>query len=200
MRRLLFLPLFLLLNFTSYGQSDAILDVMKESDEKKEAYWDARRDAWRNPDAGVHADSIVPPEVFRGYWIYPSTMRAINVSRAALWDDLSIGLEQTVILVSADMKKETMVEEFRSINEELKEQGFETWIDMSGTNFAALQVSEAEGEIRHFVGLGMYNDQFMIIDYEGKMTPEQLMELRNMSMEDTMDGLFNENVLSLFGL
>ena len=70
---------------------------------------------------------------------------------------------------------------------------------MSGANMAALHVRSDGDEISNFLIIGLVDGVFQGLDFRGKMTPEQLMELRNIDLDTVQEDLLG-NMNSLLNL
>ena len=185
----------MLFGLIASAQSTVISRILKEQDDARTQYWE--ENPWRGgPDP---RDSIPYPKAFSEYYVYPSILRAVNYSRIEMWDNLSMGLEEAVYINGSDFTTEEQLVLFKRIGKELREDGFETWIEMTGANMAALHVKSDGDEISNFVIIGLLEDRFQGLDFRGKMTPEQLMELRNIDMDAVQEDLLG-NMNSLLDL
>lgn len=179
------------------AQSTVLKKIIQEQKDAQSQYWDEH--GYYHDGGKDIRDSIPYPKSFSAYYIYPSILRAVNYSRMEMWDDLSLGLEEAVYFNGADFTAEEQLVIFNRLGKELRENDFETWIEMSGANMAALHVRSDGDEISNFLIIGLVDGVFQGLDFRGKMTPEQLMELRNIDLDTVQEDLLG-NMNSLLNL
>lgn len=190
--RLALLSLCLLLSAAAFGQSKVIWSILWEQKQATLEYYDEYGPIY-DLDEDPEGTRPEPPHRFSDWYVYPSVVRAVNVSRIEMYDELSYGLEEAVYLNGAAFTDAESNKLFTRIGKDLGEAGFDTWMEVTGANRAALYVKSDKDVITHFILQGNIEGKLMVLDYKGTLTVQQLMELRNMDLDtisaDLLGGL-----------
>lgn len=166
------------------AQSEPVEKLLKERKEEVYAYNDRAFEARRD---GIDLTETEPiPPGFSATYLYPSTMRAANFNGDTLLTELSIQLEEAVFAQAERHSAEDVDGVFKRLRPELEEEGFEVWMEMSGSQRVLLMTLQDEDIIQHLVALAVLDGNLIIVDYNGEMTLQQMMQLRNINPEDWM--------------
>lgn len=166
------------------AQSEPVEKLLEERKEAVYAYNDRAFEARRE---GIDLTETEPiPPGFSATYLYPSTMRAANFKGDTLLTELSIQLEEAVFIQAERHSKEDVDGVFKRLGPELEEEGFEVWMEMSGSQRLLLMTKQDAEIIKHFVAVAMLDGNLIIVDYNGEMTLQQMMQLRNINPEDWM--------------
>ncbi len=177
------------------GQSSPVSELMERTMKEYEAYRQAAKEAARDTTKQA-VNTNDRPLVFDDNYLYPSIVRAMNFQGDTLLNELSIQMTELTYLTSAGGTKKDALEALNALRPELEEAGFEVWIEYSGDPSGWLVVKSHDELITHLVGAMLQQEKLLIVDYKGKLTPQQLVELRNLDMQKLTGTL---NLQTLFG-
>lgn len=183
------------------AQSEALQLELARFDEERSAYVEKRREAYTS-NGEIDPDSIIEPGGLSKGFLYPSVIRALNIGNDPVLNDFTNTIEQLVIGKCSGMTPEEENAFFKRMIGQLKADAYEVWIEMEGGLRGALLVQEENGVITSFVLLqdSPEFEGLIVVDFEGEMTPEMLMELRNLDAEKLTKSLGNDTIRNLIGL
>lgn len=128
-------------------------------------------------------------------YFYGSVGRALTSAVAPDFAPLTAQMK-LLIVAQGTSNKSTFLKEQNELVPDLEEEGFEVWANMSGAMNARLVAKQKGEEVKAFVFLALIDgEQLMLIDYEGEVDPQVLLDLMN-SDGKAFEQLMNLNQLN----
>lgn len=128
-------------------------------------------------------------------YFYGSVGRALSNAVAPDFAEITAQMN-LLIVVQGTSNKRTFLEEQNKLLPDLEKEGFEVWANMSGAMNALLVAQQEGDDVTAFVLLALIEgEQLMLLDYEGKVDPQVLLDLMN-SDGKAVQQLMNLNQLN----
>lgn len=112
-------------------------------------------------------------------YFYGSVGRALTSAIAPDFAPLTAQMK-LLIVAQGTSNKSTFLKEQNELLPDLEKEGFEVWANMSGATNALLVAKQKGDDIKAFVFFALIDgEQLMLIDYEGEVDPQVLLDLMN---------------------
>ncbi len=124
-------------------------------------------------------------------YFYGSVGRALTNAVAPDFSPLTAQMKLLVVAQGIS-NKSVFLKEQKELLPDLEQEGFEVWANMSGKMNALLVAKQEDDKVKAFVLFALIDgNQLMLVDYEGEVDPQVLMDLMN------SDGVAFEQLMNL---
>lgn len=189
------------LTFTAFSQSNALKRELDTFQSLQQDYRGKVNEAYKS-DGEVDPKSIPYPNSLTKGFFYPSVIRTLNIGNEPVINEFSKTIDLLIIGRCDNMTTEEEQALFKRMTTQLKTDQYEVWIEMEGSERAALLVEENDGLISSFVLLVDSSEYggLLILDYAGEMTPELLFKLKNIDIDKLTESLNNSMLKNFLDL